>query len=147
MLRRDAGPAGLFVTLLQERREPLEDRVPAGLAGPQGMLGRHHTVEVRDGEKLRLGLRSTTHASARSKPPIKVNLLRDFFNSLIGKWRRRSVGLQYWPAARGAAVSSHETESPSAGKQPSVHYSTLCPAQLPLIRLALQYVAWWISIE
>ena len=57
LFRRDAGAAQLLVEIVEQWRKLLEDGVHAPLDGPQGMLGGHTLVEVKDAQKVWLGLR------------------------------------------------------------------------------------------
>lgn len=59
---RNAGASLPSIELVKQGRELLEHDVHAALDLAQRMVGRHALVEIDDGQKLRLGLRFSTHA-------------------------------------------------------------------------------------
>ena len=63
LLRRDAGPPQFLVQGVEQWREPLQDGIQAALDGTQRMIGGHAVIEVNDRQKVRLGLRFSTHPS------------------------------------------------------------------------------------
>jgi hypothetical protein len=62
LLGRDAGPALLFIEFIEERRELSQHGVDAPFDVAQGMIRRHHGVEVDDRQELGLSFRFSTHA-------------------------------------------------------------------------------------
>ena len=63
LLGWNAWTAQLLVEFVEERRKLLEDGVGVTLDGAQRMVGGHTVVEIEDRQKVRLGLRFSTHGS------------------------------------------------------------------------------------
>ena len=63
LLRRNAAPAYGGVEFIKQRGELLQHGVHVALYGPQRMVRRHGGIEVNHRQKVRLGLRFSTHIS------------------------------------------------------------------------------------